>query len=177
MENEIWKDVLGYEGLYQVSNIGRIKSMARYIVCGHGGRNKRETILKNQTHPQGYPQIELNVGGKFRLIKIHRLVAESFLPNPNGLLVVNHINGIKEDNRVENIEWCTHQHNIIHAVKTGLRKVGRGEKSGNVKLKESDIPQIRALVKTNSQRNVAKMFGVTQGTVQSILKGKTWNHI
>lgn len=118
---EIWKDVVGYEGVYQVSNLGNVKSLRmwssvqkRYI--------QREKILKPYKAPTGYLQIGLKSERTRKLGLVHRLVAEAFIPNAENKREVNHINGIKTDNRVENLEWNTSQENTIHAYKKGLEK-------------------------------------------------------
>lgn len=111
---EIWKDIPDYEGLYQVSNLGRIKSLKF-------NHTNYEKILKNSTN-QNYPTIILNHNYKPKTFLIHRLVAETFIPNLKKLPCVNHINGIKTDNRVENLEWCTYSENMKHCVETKLYK-------------------------------------------------------
>lgn len=106
---EVWKDIEGYEGLYQVSNLGRIR------------RDKK--IKKPHVDHGGYLTVWLCKHSVQKCLKVHRLVASAFLSNPEGKRTVNHINGVKTDNRVENLEWATHSENINHANKTGLRKV------------------------------------------------------
>ena len=167
---EHWKDVVGYEGIYQVSSNGRIKSLARFIVCGHGGRMKRETILKNQTHPDGYPQIELNLNAKKFQVKIHRLVAQSFLSNPLNLPYVNHKDGDKTNNSIENLEWCTPSENLIHAYSTGLKTCKNGNEHHNTKINSDEHKKVLGLLKNNSQRKVAKIYGVSQTVIQNILR-------
>ena len=102
--NEEWRDAVGYEGLYMVSNIGRVKSL-NYL------HTKKEKILKPGKNTRGYLYVNLCKKGKIKNTRIHRLVCEAFLPNPLNLPQVNHINEIKEDNRVENLEWCSHIYN------------------------------------------------------------------
>jgi len=116
-KKEIWKDVIGYEGYYKVSNFGRVKSLIRK---SNNQYNKKEIIVSTRLL-YGYVYIQLNKNGKANNKRVHRLVAESFLKNPFNKSQVNHINGIKNDNMVENLEWNTAQENTLHAIKTGLR--------------------------------------------------------
>lgn len=117
MNKEVWKDIKGYEGFYQISNIGRVKSLVgwnrhRYI--------QRELILKQTMSTTGYLKVELKKDGKRKSIKVHRLVASAFLDNPEGKKTVNHKDGNKTNNEVSNLEWNTHSENINHAFETGL---------------------------------------------------------
>lgn len=107
---EIWKDIEGYEGLYQVSNMGRIKSL-KY----NNGSTiyDRELIRKPNQLKNGYCNIILNKNGKAKAYRIHRLVAKAFVPNPENKDQINHINMIKNDNRAENLEWVTGSENML----------------------------------------------------------------
>lgn len=111
---EIWKDIRGYEGLYQVSNFGRVKSFY--------GRTKEEIILSKSVDNKGYCRVILYKNNKPQLKLIHRLVAIEFINNIDNKPQINHINGIKSDNKVSNLEWCTGSENMIHAYKIGLEK-------------------------------------------------------
>lgn len=111
---EVWKAVVGGGGYYEVSNLGRVKSLARNLI-------KKDAILKGYDRA-GYVSVEIRVEGAGRAKRIHRLVAEAFLPNPEHKPYVNHINGIKDDNRLSNLEWCTQKENVKHAIDTGLFK-------------------------------------------------------
>lgn len=113
---EIWKDIVGYEGLYQVSNLGRVKSLEKMA----GRSNRKEKIL-TQRKIRGYFIAHLGSCNKFKNVAVHRLVSIAFIPNPENKPCVNHIDGNKENNHVENLEWCTRSENDLHAFRTGLR--------------------------------------------------------
>lgn len=115
---EIWKDIKGYEGLYQISNFGNVKSLPKFRVKYHTG----EIILKQQNSANGYKQINLYKNNKHRTEKIHRLVAEAFIPNPENKPEVNHIDGDKTNNYIGNLEWNTRKENGKHAWNIGLFK-------------------------------------------------------
>ena len=109
---EIWKDIVGFEGLYQISDKGNVRSLDRIIKLYNGGQYKRKgKTLQPLLSKDKYYQIHLLKNGVAKTIKIHRLVATAFIPNPNHFAEVNHKNEIKTDNRVENLEWCTQEYN------------------------------------------------------------------
>lgn len=172
MEN--WKDIKGYEGNYQVSNIGRIKSMER---LSSSGRRLSSKIMKVKKTIEGYNVINLYFNRKMNTVRVHRLVAKAFLPNLDNKTDVNHINGVKDDNRIENLEWATRSENIKHAFKTGL-SCKKGVKNSQSKLKEEDIYLIFKLRKEGFlQREIAKRFKVTEVAISAILTRKNWRHV
>jgi hypothetical protein len=107
---EIWKDIEGYEGLYQVSNLGNIKAL------GNGGSNSKERILNPQKNNKCYLQVGLRKQGKRKFYLIHRLVAEAFINNPQNLPQINHKDEDKTNNQVNNLEWCDCQYNIDYSL-------------------------------------------------------------
>lgn len=117
MENEIWKDILGYEGHYQISNLGRIKSI----------KNNKIKILKLNKDKKGYILISLSKNGKHKTYKVHRLVAIVFIPNPDNKPEVNHIDAVRSNNNVNNLEWVTSKENTAHQIKLGNHYTGGAE--------------------------------------------------
>lgn len=183
---EKWKDIKGYEGLYQVSNLGRVKSLRRKVRTQKGSYYIKERELKICKDNIGYLVVGLTYKGKTKIIRLHRIIAEAFIPNPTNKPVINHINGIKNDNRIENLEWTTYKENSIHAIKTGLRQVTKKQREagaknvlkaieGNcVKVKQFDLDG-RYIKTWNSMAEIKKTLHVNyQGISDCCLgKGKT----
>ena len=112
---EIYKDIKGYNSDYKVSNFGNVKSFKKNKLIG--------TILKKNNIGLGYLQVKLYINNVNTSFLVHRLVAEAFIDNPNNYQQVNHINGVKDDNRIDNLEWCTQSENTLHSFLNGLQKV------------------------------------------------------
>lgn len=118
--NEIWKDIDGYEGKYQISNLGRVKSLQRW--SGTKFYN-REYILNNYVNKKnGYVYVYLTKNNKSKNIRLHRLVAQAFIPNPNNYLYINHKDCDRTNNNVENLEWCTASYNVKYSFTNGKAK-------------------------------------------------------
>lgn len=168
---ENWKDVKGYEGLYQVSDQGRIKSLDR-IVSNHQGSGIRKGKTMSFTICKGYYRVIFTREARHLHRFVQRVVAEAFIPNPENKKEVNHKNGIKTDNRVENLEWCTPSENVKHAYKSGLKKA----------LKGADNYRSRKVVDTVSGKifdtatDAAKAFGIRQQTLSRQLRGDRKNN-
>ena len=144
---EVWKDVLGFEGLYQISNFGNVKSLERYVfIPAYGGqfRHLDEIILSKMVGSMGYYKVVLCNGSKSKQVNIHRLIAIAFIPNPNNYPQVNHMDGDKQNNSINNLEWCTSKHNIRHSWAIGLSKAYWKDKGGegnplNIKVYQYDL--------------------------------------
>ena len=117
---EIWKDIKGYEGYYQISNMGNVKSLERTVTKSNGVvQIRKERIMNKRESTDGYYIAKLNVNNHSKSIAIHRLVAQHFIPNPDNLPEVNHIDTNRKNNRVDNLEWCTHKDNVRYSADKG----------------------------------------------------------
>jgi hypothetical protein len=179
MDNlEIWRDINGYEGHYQVSNIGRVKSLARVVECRKNVLvNKKEKMLLDWNCGKGYRKVKLSKDSIEKSIRVHRLVAETFLGNPEAKSEVNHINGIKYDNRVENLEWCTSSENTKHALNNKLKISQKGSEHGMSKLTEKDVLEIREIGRSKGLKEVSKIYKVSESLISNVLLNKIWNHV
>lgn len=178
LEGEIFKPCFGYEGFIEVSNLGRVKSLSRIVKTKGGStRTTMPRIMKQPYSPKGYRTVNIMIGGIQKHHRVHRLVMQTFVPNPEDKPEVNHINGIKDDNRLENLEWVTSKENSLHAIRTGLQKTNCGEKVGNSKLTNENVLEILELNGKVSQGEIAKRFNVCQQTVSAVVRNITWNHL
>jgi hypothetical protein len=178
---EIWKDIKGFEGYYQVSNHGKIKSLSRSIINSKGIAKKlSEKILKPRPNKDGYVRVCLYSPSSNVDRLIHLIVAEHFIPKVDGKHQINHINGVKHDNHVSNLEWCTPSENIRHSFDELKREVffAKGSEHPNSKLNEEKVYAIRkALQEGVSFRKLAKKYGVNRGSIGRIKHGLTWKHV
>jgi hypothetical protein len=166
---EMWKSVEGYEDLYEVSNFGNMRRIGKNV------------YLKPNNTGKGYSKISLSRKSKIKQVTIHRLVAKNFIPNPDNKPQVNHIDGDKTNNHVDNLEWVSNQENRTHAVENGLHKVTFGEQRYNSILTDDDVRFIKANYQQgrgNMNSNYfAKKYGVHKQTILNIMNGKKWTHI
>lgn len=172
-EQEIWKPVRNYEGSYEVSSRGRVRSIDRILSNGqpHHGR-----ILSPSKNKNGYLIVGPSVNGKREPLHIHRLVAQAFLGDcPDGC-EVNHLDGEKENNKYTNLEYTTASKNIKHAYRLGLRNED-GENHPSHKLWDHEVIAIRSLKGVVRNRRLSKLFEVSEATISNILSRKTWPHI
>ena len=160
MQEEIWKDVPNYVGYYQVSNLGRVKSISF----------KDKNLIRKTTITNGYHRVSFTVKRKVKSLYVHRLIGESFIPNPDNKPCINHKNGIKTDNSISNLEWVTHQENAIHKINV-LGYVASAE--ARIKLSISQKGRIISL----SHRDKISKNSTSVKKVQCINTGKIWNSI
>lgn len=179
MPGEIWKDIENYEGLYQISNKGRVKSLSRRVERMRVGKDfsyqSQEKIRKPLKDGCGYLFVDLQLENRFKNEKIHKLVALNFIGIPEGKKEVNHKNGVKRDNRVENLEWVTRSENLSHAIRTGLR-LNKFSGLGSKNPKSKPVLQYTMggdfIREFSGQQEAWRETGIHQATISANCRGK-----
>ena len=190
LPDETWRDITGFEGYYQVSNLGRIKRLASERQMKNQTttwmQKFPEIIMKVNNDSKGYPQVRLTAP-KARTARVHRLVAEQFLEEPSQELIslcgsrtkvlVNHIDEDKNNAHVNNLEWCSHTYNSMYSISN--RKSIKGVETYNSILTDKDVLEIVNCLKLKlySQTKLAELYNVKQITISNIWTGRSWNHV
>ena len=158
------KDIKGYKGRYAATKDGRIYS---YYLKG---------FLSPKVDKGGYLMVCLQKNGQKKYFQVHRLIAETYISNPDNLETVNHKDGVKNNNNINNLEWSSFSDNLKHAYKIGLR-CNKGTNSPTSKLTENDIRKIRKLLHEKETKEIAEMYGVVPGTIYNISSRRSWKHV
>jgi hypothetical protein len=176
---EVWKDITGYEGLYQVSNLSRIKSLTKIVDKGKWGIVIfPEKILKPiLRYKKGYLCVNLYKNKKCKMKQIHRLMGIEFISNPDNKLQINHKDGVKKNIKLNNLEWNTPKENAIHCRDNNLVLYPQGIKNGQCKLTEEQVKAIRKLRPIMSIYKLADMFHISNQQISRICTNKRWAHI
>ncbi len=179
---EIWKPISGYESLYAVSNFGNVKALDRFLYKKNGRIcHWKERVIKPslQILPRGYKRYRVNLTWNFKSkqFKVHRLVADAFIPNPDNKPNVNHIDNNPLNNNVSNLEWCTNEENLQHSARQG--RLNRGENNNQAKLKPEDVISIREMngCSVAEKRKIATTYNLSMSYVNSLMRGTTWKHL
>lgn len=186
--SEIWKDIEGYEGLYQVSNLGRVRSLDRNVLItrldGSKHNHEYKGVLKNQrVHRDKYLITSLCKNGTFKSCKVHRLVAQTFIPNPENKPQVNHIDGNKQNNCVDNLEWVNASENNNHAFKLGLRKISEYHKKVAKEFKSKKVQCLETGEVFNSAKDACIKLKIADNAICRSIKrngkagGYTWRYL
>lgn len=166
-EQEVWKTYPEFDFI-EVSNLGRVRTTDRYVTCKNGvKRLYKSRVLKQQLNPNGYMYVSFRVGGKVVNLRVHRMVATCFIPNPNNYPEVNHIDNDRTNNAVSNLEWCTSQYNIDYKNNFGTSPAqAQGRPVFAVEIKTGKVLYFE------SQHEAARQLHLSQGSICSVLKGK-----
>jgi hypothetical protein len=182
LEKEVWKPLFGYEEYCEASTLGRIKVLNRKFKDKRGSiKSLKEKVLRLGYYSNGYEQFSLSVENKRYTAIVHRLIALTFIPNPKNFPIINHKNGIRDDNRVENLEWCTQSYNGKHAFEVLGRVVNNvGENNPRTSLKEKDVVDIRT--RYSNSESCSSIHGdykelLSLSALKKICYGSTWKHI
>lgn len=173
---EIWIPIKGYEYDYEVSSLGRVKSKDRTVPIGESFTFKKGRVLKPEIIKKGYERVGLSKNGTMKKKQVHRLVLENFNPTDDDSLQVNHIDGNKRNNKLENLEWVTAKENNQHARRTGLlTHNGRGRH----KLSDEEVREIRKMNESGlyTKKSIADKFGVCKDTITGITLGRTYKFV
>lgn len=164
---EIWKDIKGYEGLYQVSNLGRVKSLERLAKSNNNNyRIVKEKFLKKYEDKDGYIKVSLNKNAKSKAYAVHRLIAESFISNPNNYPCINHKDENKQNNNLENLEWCTVKYNNSYG--TRLQKI---KQKKQIPIEQYDLNG-NLIKKWNSAKEVYDKLGYNFSMIRKCCNNK-----
>lgn len=174
---EEWRPVVGWEGLYEVSNEGRVRSLPRVVRAGRGVGSMRTVggvVLSPSPSKRGYVKIDLRDRQRSSSVHVHRIVAIAFLGESSSGMQVNHINGIKHDNRIVNLEWVTPAENTRHSVEVLGNSVTESE-NGNARLSQSQVSDIvKRRNRGESCTSLSKEFGVSVTHISRICTGASW---
>lgn len=169
-KGEVWRNVIGYEKYYMISNLGRVKRLESLIPNKRWGSMVVQEKLLSFGKTKGYMYCRLSKLGVGKSYLVHRLVAIHFIPNPENKPEVNHLKG-KNDNRVKSIEWSTKKENMKHSISNGLHK--SGEKHPKSVLKKEQVLCI--LNSKMSERKLSVLYGVSRSAINCIKSGRSWN--
>lgn len=174
----MWKDIKGYEGLYQVSTDGEVRSLDRYEKSkGNSTRLRKGKIRTLSVDKDGYKKIGLWKDSKVKHFKVHRLVAETFIENPHNYPVVNHIDGNKENNSIENLEWCTVRDNNIHSIEVlGHKTWISGAEASKIKTTILNT-ETGEILEFNSRKECEEYFGVEFNSIVGKRQCKRFKHL
>lgn len=176
---EQWKSIQGYENYYEVSNLGRVRSVDRLVPHARHGFTKQSGKVLTPAETDGYLKVALSMNRSLRSFRVHRLVAIAFVDNPDSLQEVNHKDGDKLNNQSSNLEWCTHSQNVKHAFDNGLSIALRGSENGNAKLAADDVIAIRSEYEYGKVTllHLAKKYGCSKRNVLDIVHNRIWKHL
>jgi len=175
--HEVWQAIPDWEGFYEASDWGSIRSLPRTVNGSHGSTQKRPGVVRKLMWTGRYYQVRLSAEGRQSYPTVHSLVAGAFLGQRPPGAQINHVDGDRRNNRVSNLEYVTAGQNSIHAFRLGLATPRSGEAHGASVLSEGDVRRIRSNPANLSFRDLALTFGVSVPTIYDVLTRRSWKHI
>lgn len=175
--SEEFLDIPGWEGMYQVSNLGTVRSLDRIVGSVTGKTYHRKgKVMPQHYNEDGYKVVYLTKNARDRTLGVHRAMALAFIPNPDNKPMINHLNAIRDDNRLENLEWCTNSENIKHSFNLGI-SCNKGDKHPRRVLTMEMVRGIRAeLASGKTPAEVAGVFGINRRNVYAVRDRQNWNY-
>ena len=174
---EEWRDIEGFDGFYQVSNTGKIRSQGD----NRGNKSGKWRLRSLSANHDGYLKVRLMHKEKDETRRVHTLVAKAFIPNQNNYDTVNHKDGDKTNNNVDNLEWADRSQQMIHAYQNGLKTPMRGSKNSQSKLTDDDVRYIRSHYKRQSTEfgtvALGKKFGVSSRVIGLVIRGLSYKNV
>lgn len=174
---EEWTQMEGFEGVFDMSNLGRIKSLERLSPYKHSFRKVKEKILTASVNRYNYYKYTLCYNKKYTNVLLHRMIAIHFIENPENKPEVNHIDGVTTNNDLWNLEWNTPKENIANAFKLGAMYCRKGTRNNGSKMTEAQVLEIRELKGKMTYPEISKIYGIDVSTIGNIINRKSWNHI
>jgi len=185
---EIWRDIKGFEGKYQISSLGNARSLYRWRICDDGTIKTQKGRMLSIRDAYGYKYFRVYINGKRKNLYVHKELCRAFKEDRDRKnMVVNHIDGDKGNNDLDNLEWCTKSEDVKHAYKMGLvkwqtggvdwREKAVGERHPRALLTTEKVIEIRKLRGTMIAREIAKLYNVSESTIKDVLLRSTWRHV
>lgn len=175
-EEEVWRPVSRFPGRYEVSSHGRVRALSKVVRCRNGVRTTAPKFLKPGFNTN-YFFVVLCCDYQKQYVGVHQLVAEAFIPNPEGKPTVNHKDAVKTNNHVSNLEWATRSEQRVHAMSLGFGPLNRGEENGQSKLTREIIEDARRLRAAGHRfTDMAAKYGVRASTISGAVRGVTWKN-
>jgi hypothetical protein len=172
-EYEEWRDIPNFDG-YQVSNLGNVRGVDRLRKGRNSLRLTRGQEIKQLLNRKGYPEVRLNKDGCHTRL-VHKLVASAFMTKPEGCTQINHLNGIKTDNRLTNLKWVTQSENQLHAYKLGLQPSRAGENNVKAKITDKNVTELKLLYNSGKTIvDIAEVTNINVSIIRAIIYGRTW---
>ena len=177
MVGEVWKDIQGYEGYFQVSNLSNVRSLDRITIGRYGMQKRKGKLMTQHIDQDGYMKVGITKEKVRKHYFVHRLISIAFINNSGNKAQINHKDGNKQNNSLSNLEWCSITENNNHALNSGLRKMPNGNNHSNAKITEDEAIWIKYMTNGQKLQELVDIFGICKATICKIKTNKIWRHI